>query len=69
MIMKINEWIYRKALEEEVSRIRFDGAGGESYPFEDLYYPLVIDEGELAFQAYADQMEAAHQAKLNPPDP
>ncbi|WP_304263455.1 NACHT domain-containing NTPase [Kallipyga massiliensis] len=69
MTKKINEWIYRKALEEAVGRIRFDGAGGESYPFEDLFYPLVIGEGELAFQAYADRMEAARQAKLNPPDP
>ncbi|MDD7732311.1 MAG: NACHT domain-containing protein, partial [Firmicutes bacterium] len=69
MTMKIDQSIYRKALEEAVGRVSFDGAGGESYPFEDLFYPLVIGEGELAFQAYADQMEAAHQAKLNPPDP
>ena len=61
MQMKVEESTYRKALESSLERISFDRSSGESFSFEDLFYPLEIDEGRYAFQSYAEQMELAHK--------
>lgn len=61
MQMKVEESTYRKALESSLERISFDRSSGESFSFEELFYPLEIDEGKYAFQSYAEQMELAHK--------
>ena len=61
MQMKVEESTYRKALEKSLERISFDRSSGESFSFEELFYPLEIDEGKYAFQSYAEQMELAHK--------
>lgn len=61
MQVKIEETSYRKALESTLDRITFDRSSGESFSFEELFYPLEIEEGRVAFQSYADQMELAHK--------
>ena len=49
MQMKVEESTYRKALESSLERISFDRSSGESFSFEELFYPLEIDEGKYAF--------------------
>lgn len=61
MQIKAEESTYRKALESSLERISFDRSSGESFSFEELFYPLEIDEGKYAFQSYAEQMELAHK--------
>lgn len=61
MQIKVEESTYRKALEHSLERITFDRSSGESFSFEELFYPLEIDEGKYAFQSYAEQMELARK--------
>lgn len=62
MQVKIEESTYRKVLESSLERISFDRSSGESFSFEDLFYPLEIAEGAYAFQSYAEQMDRARDA-------
>lgn len=62
MQIKVEESTYRKALEHSLERITFDRSSGESFSFEDLFYPLEIEEGAYAFQSYAEQMDRARKA-------
>ena len=61
MQIKVEEATYRKALEHSLERITFERSSGESFSFEELFYPLEIDEGKYAFQSYAEQMELARK--------
>lgn len=61
MQIKVEESTYRKALETSLERISFDRSSGESFSFEEVFYPLEIEEGKYAFQSYAEQMELAHK--------
>lgn len=61
MQMKVDETTYLKALESGLDKICFDRASGETYDFADLFYPLDIDEGKVAFQSYSEQMDKVHK--------
>lgn len=61
MQIKVESSKYLSALEASLARIVFDRSSGESFSFEDLFYPLEIDEGKYAFQSYAEQMELARK--------
>lgn len=61
MQIKVESSKYLSALEATLARIVFDRSSGESFSFEDLFYPLEIDEGRYAFQSYAEQMELARK--------
>lgn len=61
MQIKVESSKYLSALEATLARIVFDRSSGESFSFEDLFYPLEIDEGKYAFQSYAEQMELARK--------
>ena len=61
MQIKVESSKYLSALEATLTRIVFDRSSGESFSFEDLFYPLEIDEGKYAFQSYAEQMELARK--------
>lgn len=61
MQIKVEESTYRKALEHSLERIIFERSSGESFSFEDLFYPLEIAEGAYAFQSYAEQMDRARE--------
>ena len=43
---------YLEALENSLKLITFDRTSGESFRFEELFYPLLMDEGKYAFQSY-----------------
>ena len=62
MQVKTAESAYRKALKHSLERIAFDRSSGETFPFEELFYPLEIDQGVYAFQSYAQQIDRARQA-------
>lgn len=59
MQVKVDEVTYLRALESSLENICFDRASGETYDFVDLFYPLDIDEGKVAFQSYSEQMDKA----------
>lgn len=52
---------YKSALEKSLCDICFDRSSGERFSFEELFYPLGIDEGSFAFQSYSEQMDRAHK--------
>jgi len=61
MRMNVDETLYLKALESSLDKICFDRASGETYDFADLFYPLDVDEGRVAFQSYSEQMDKVHK--------
>ena len=61
MQVKTAESAYRKALKHSLERIAFDRSSGETFPFEELFYPLEIDQGVYAFQSYAQQIDRARR--------
>lgn len=62
------EQAYRQCLRQTLERICFERNGGESFSFEELFYPLEIEEGRVAFQNYAEQKDMAHQLHLQKKD-
>lgn len=57
----MDESIYLQALESSLEKICFDRTSGETYDFADLFYPLDVDEGRVAFQSYSEQMDKVHK--------
>ena len=53
---------YLEALENSLKLITFDRTSGESFRFEELFYPLLMDEGKYAFQSYTEQMDRARKS-------
>ena len=64
---ELRKALYFQNLREKLKYVTFDPAGGEAYLFEELFYPLSIDEGMIAFQSFAEQMEKARSSAANTP--
>lgn len=62
MQIKVENAGYLAALRTALARIVFDYLSRESFSFEELFYPLEINEGKYAFQSYAEQMELARKS-------
>lgn len=59
MQVRVEKATYRRLLDSSLEQITFDPTSGESFSFEELFYPLEIEEGKYAFQSYAEQMDRA----------
>ncbi len=55
------EQIYRQCLRQALGSICFEKNGSQHFSFEELFYPLAIEEGRFAFQNYAEQKDMAQQ--------
>ncbi len=58
----LEEAEYRKMLETSLAKIRLDRIEQSQLPFDELFYPLTVDEGKYAFLSYMEQM--GHTAEL-----
>lgn len=52
---------YTRAVCDAIGTMRLDIGSKQQYPFSDLFFSLQIQDGHMAYQHYAEQMEAAEE--------
>lgn len=52
---------YTRAVCDAIGTMRLDIGSKQQYPFSDLFFSLQVQEGYMAYQHYAKQMEAAEE--------
>lgn len=67
MAVQFGTTIYKKMLEMALDTVYVDRVGGLTRAFEELFFPLKIDEGQFAFQKYSQQMLQARKDRRQVP--